>query len=1006
MKIPLKPLFIFILISHSWTIFAQISLPKLISDGMILQRNQPVNVWGWAQSYETVQLEFGSDSYTTKADADGHWTIELPPQPAGGPFVLSFHASNTIHIQDVWFGDVWLASGQSNMELPMERVKFTYKEEMHNDDFPLIRQFTVPDGYDFHHPHTDVDAGHWVAAHKGNLSEFSAVAYFFAKHLHQEYNIPIGIINSALGGSPIEAWMSEEYLKKFPYAYEELSTFRNQCFVDSTISSDQTRNDRWYSEMNGLDKGVQGKEWQHLSLQEASKRSLFLETMELPGYWWNTTTLGDINGVVWFKKTIELSEDWEDKEAALWLGRVVDQDYTYINGEFVGYTSYQYPPRRYRIPAGVLQAGENEITIRAINSSGKGGFFLDKPYFIALPGDTLDLRGSWNYELGTQMPTLESQTFVRWKAGGLYNKMIHPLVPYALKGVIWYQGESNTKAPSNYAELKKALIDNWRKDWNQAELPFLYVQLANFMAVQEQPMESNWAELRDQQRQSLALHNTGMAVSIDLGEWNDIHPLRKKPIGDRLALEARRVAYNDELVSSGPLPNHAQFLDHEVQIYFKHVGDGLVAKDAPTLQYFELSADGTTFVPAQAHIYGNTVRVSSENLRNPIAVRYAWAHNPESANLYNRAGLPASPFELRKQSGLAEVYRDHFKIGTAINTTIARSSAAELNGIVEKHFNTITAENVLKAESVQPEKGRWDFSEADAFVQYGLGHDHFVVGHTLVWHNQTPEFYFKKEDGTAHSSDEMIQIMEDHIQRVTGRYVGKIDAWDVVNEVIDNDGSYRPTLWVEAVGDGDLMVKKAFQFAESYAPDTELYYNDFNAWRPEKRDGIMRMARMLQHEGIRIDGIGMQGHWGLNYPDLEYIEAAIDSFATLGLKVMITELDIDVLPLTQEGQIIGTGMLHPQYELEEFERYLDPYPHGLPEEVQEKLSQRYAELFTLFVEKSAAIDRVTFWGVHDSMSWKNDYPINGRTNYPLLFNRDLSPKPAVQQLLDYKESNQ
>jgi endo-1,4-beta-xylanase len=234
---------------------------------------------------------------------------------------------------------------------------------------------------------------------------------------------------------------------------------------------------------------------------------------------------------------------------------------------------------------------------------------------------------------------------------------------------------------------------------------------------------------------------------------------------------------------------------------------------------------------------------------------------------------------------------------------------------------------------------------------------------------------------------------------VAGRYAGRVDAWDVVNEVVDNDGAYRPTTWVNGIGDGDELVALAFQFAAEYAPDTELYYNDFNAWRPTKRDGIVRLVRRLQDAGIRIDGVGMQGHWGLNYPKTDYIEAAIDSFAALGVKVMITELDVDVLPLTKEGQIIGTGMSDPQFQLEEFEAFLDPYPDGLPDDVQQALTARYEELFGLFYRKRDQIDRVTFWGAHDGMSWKNGYPVPGRTNYPLLFDRDRQPKPALDAVL-------
>ncbi|WP_228852661.1 endo-1,4-beta-xylanase [Aegicerativicinus sediminis] len=349
---------------------------------------------------------------------------------------------------------------------------------------------------------------------------------------------------------------------------------------------------------------------------------------------------------------------------------------------------------------------------------------------------------------------------------------------------------------------------------------------------------------------------------------------------------------------------------------------------------------------------------------------------------------------------LKDAYRNAFKMGSAINEDIVSGADQKSKDIIISQFNTITPENCMKAGPINPEPGIYNFEPADDFVAFGQANNMFIIGHTLIWHNQTPDWFFKDDLGNPNTTEAQAERLRSHIEMVAGRYSGKVHAWDVVNEVIDNDGSYRPTTWVNSIGDGDELVKLAFKHASKYAPDTELYYNDFNAWRPAKRDGIMRMVRMLQNEGIRIDGIGIQGHWGLNYPKTEYIEAAIDSFASLGVKVMITELDVDVLPLTKEGQIIGTGLLHPQYELEEFKEFLDPYRNGLPEEMQHALADRYAELFEIFYRKKDKIDRVTLWGLHDGMTWKNDYPINNRTNYPLLYDRNKNPKPALQAILN------
>ncbi len=369
--------------------------------------------------------------------------------------------------------------------------------------------------------------------------------------------------------------------------------------------------------------------------------------------------------------------------------------------------------------------------------------------------------------------------------------------------------------------------------------------------------------------------------------------------------------------------------------------------------------------------------------------------------LFYSSCSPAQQMNTSGHTGkvLKEVYKDAFLLGTAVTPAITSGADQPSQEIVISQFNTITVENVMKAALINPEPGVFRFGPADDFVAFGEKHKMFIVGHTLVWHNQCPAWFFTNASGKPNTKEEQIERLREHIRVVAGRYAGKVHAWDVVNEVIDNDGSYRPTTWVNAMGNGDTLVKYAFQFAAEFAPNTELYYNDFNAWRPEKRDGIVRLVKMLQKQGIRIDGVGMQGHWGLNYPKTKYIEDAIDAYAACGVKVMITELDVDVLPLTKEGQIIGQGMADKQFQLEEFKTYLDPYPKQLPDSMQTLLANRYSELFGIFYKKRDKIARVTLWGVHDGMSWKNDYPIPGRINYPLLWSRDKKPKPALEAVL-------
>ena len=352
---------------------------------------------------------------------------------------------------------------------------------------------------------------------------------------------------------------------------------------------------------------------------------------------------------------------------------------------------------------------------------------------------------------------------------------------------------------------------------------------------------------------------------------------------------------------------------------------------------------------------------------------------------------------------LKNVYSNAFLMGVSVNDAIVLGADKASQDIVLKQFNCITLENSMKAALINPQPGVFNYAPADAFVAFGQAHYMFIIGHTLVWHNQVPAWFFINAEGKPNSKEEQIERLRNYIKAVAGRYAGKVNAWDVVNEVIDNDGSYRHTSWVNSFGNGDTLVKYAFKFAGEFAPNAELYYNDFNAWRPEKRDGIVRMVKMLQKEGIRIDGVGMQGHWGLDYPKTTYIEAAIDAFAACDVKVMITELDVDVLPLTKEGQIIGQGMSDKQFQLEEFKSFLDPYRNGLPDSVQQLLTNRYRELFRIFYSKKDKIARVTFWGVHDGMSWKNNYPVPNRINYPLLWDRSRQPKPALNAVLHVPE---
>jgi sialate O-acetylesterase len=636
---------ILILSFVSITTFSQVRLPKLISDGMILQREANVNIWGWATEGEKISIDFMNKTYKTAADEKGNWNVMLPKLKAGGPFEMKIKASNIITVKDIMVGDVWVCSGQSNMELPMSRVSWNYPGEIEHSENKYIRQFIVPDKYDFNGPEKDFSDGAWKSASPENTPDFSAVAYFFAKEIYNKYKVPIGLINSALGGSPVESWISENTLKEFPNYYNEALMFRDASLIRKIEDADNARTNAWYSLLRKIDEGYKDPQnvWYEQSLNDADWL-----TTKVPGYWADTE-LGYKNGVVWFRKKVDIPSSVAGKPAKLILGRIVDADSVFVNGVFVGTTSYQYPPRRYNIPKDLLKEGENSIVIRVISNIGKGGFVPDKQYEIVSGNDTIDLKGEWLFKLGAEMPPLASQTFIRWKPLGLYNAMIAPLINYKIKGVIWYQGESNAERPWEYFKLFSAMINDWRTNWNEGNFPFLFVQLPNFMEAKKEPSESNWALLREAQLKTLSLPETGMAVAIDIGEWNDIHPLDKKYVGKRLALAAQKVAYGDkDVVSSGPIYNSMKIDGNKIILSFSNIGTGLMAKGNGELKYFAIAGDDGKFIWAKAKIEGDKVIVWNDKIANPLAVRYAWADNPEGANLFNHDGLPASPFRTDK----------------------------------------------------------------------------------------------------------------------------------------------------------------------------------------------------------------------------------------------------------------------------------------------------------------------------------------------------------------------
>lgn len=651
----MKYLLIVIISVCSFMTQAKVVLPRLVSNGMVLQRGKELKIWGWADKNESIKLSFLNKNYETKADELGNWHINMPAQSAGGPYQMTVKGENEILIQNILIGEVWVCAGQSNMELPIRRVEVAYPGLVKNSTNSKIRHFGVKTTYRFENEAQDFETGEWKEANPNDVLEFSAVGYFFAKSIYEKYKIPVGLITIAVGGSPAEAWLSEGVIKNYPEYYKKLTFYQRSGVVDSVKKSDAAGISNWNKNIDENDKGLKESvkwvnndysfsNWNSIILPGMLKNNPFL--MNEKEQHMNVSGNLKTNGVIWFKKTVNIRKDQLNKTTKLILGALVDRDDVYFNGTLVGSTGYQYPPRRYAVPSNLIKEGENIITVRLVSNVGNGGFVPDKFYGLTFDNDTLNLAGEWKYKVGyatTPMPG--GQTTFHYQPSTLFNAMLAPIFNYKIEGVLWYQGESNTRNPKEYSSLFSNLVTDWRKHFHQGDFPFLYVQLANFMEAVKTPQESNWAEMRNVQRKALSIPNTGMAVIIDIGEWNDIHPLNKGDVGERLSLLARKLAYKEtNLLATGPLFKSAQIDKNTLVLSFDAVGKGLKSKNNHPLSGFAIAGADKKFVVAKAIIKGNKVIVSSDEVKSPKFVRYAWANNPVEANLTNSSGLPASPF--------------------------------------------------------------------------------------------------------------------------------------------------------------------------------------------------------------------------------------------------------------------------------------------------------------------------------------------------------------------------
>lgn len=630
-------------------------LSRLISDGMVLRQGRKANIWGYASPGERIDICFLGKKTEAVTGIDGKWMTQLYDLKPGGPYemLITCESGGEIRLKDILIGEVWVCSGQSNMELPISRVADRYPQVREDEGNTHIRVFKINEKYSFHGPLKELESGHWQAAKQSTIMNFSALAYFFAQYLYEAACIPVGIINASLGGAPAQAWMSEEMLEDFREYEEDIAACKNDDFIKAQLGRNENLSEEWFNYLKGQDEGLgrKGQPWYHPQLRDEEWQEI-----NLPGFF-AETGIKNFTGSLWFRKKIFLSEDTEGKQGSLLLGTIVDSDEVYMNGILVGSTAYQYPPRKYTVPEGILKAGENTLTVRVVCDTGKGRFTPGKRYALITEKEEVSLEGPWKYRVGGLCGKRPENIFISWKPTGLYNGMLAPCLDYTITGVLWYQGESNTDSPDNYQELFRKLIKGWRRDWKQGDFPFLFVQLPNF-SIDIPAGDVGWQKIREAQRQALKLPNTSMVVSIDLGEDNDLHPTKKKEIACRLSLCARALAGLEKLEYSGPQVIEAVQEGEEIVLTFSHAQTGIVTQCGSFYPgNFLVAGKNKHYQKAEAVISGNEVILKWQNsngetmMQRPEYVHYAYSNSPKEALLYNREGLPASPFEIKiKQS--------------------------------------------------------------------------------------------------------------------------------------------------------------------------------------------------------------------------------------------------------------------------------------------------------------------------------------------------------------------
>jgi sialate O-acetylesterase len=657
------PAFALMLFSLPVASRADVRVPSLIGDHMVLQQGRKVRVWGTAEPGERVTVTFNGNAARAVADERGRWQVFVGPFKAGGPFEMTVSGKNILTFRDVLVGELWVCSGQSNMEWPLANAQDGARE-VAQADYPEIHLFTVSKKTSAT-PLEDVE-GRWVVTKPQTVAQFSAVGYFFGRELYRRLKVPVGLIHTSWGGTPAEAWTSRDALAAEPAFKPMLNRFDAELKDLPRLQSEYERaRVEWGRRYVTQDAGNKGEA---MGYADPAREFADWRRMRVPQAWESAGL--DVDGSVWFRREVSVPAAWAGRDLTLSLGAIDDFDTTYFDGVRVGATGEETPnswtvPRRYRVPGSLVRAGRNVIAVRVFDRVGGGGFVGGEMWLApesAAKTEALPLDGDWYYKEESTVPSRRIDYSRQPQPPGpanqnnptvLYNAMLAPLLPYTIRGAVWYQGESNAGRAYQYRTLFPTMIRDWRARWGEGDFPFYFVQLPNWQPIKPEPSESEWAELREAQLMALRLPHTGMAVAIDLGSPEELHPRNKLPVALRLARWALAETYGQKLEESGPLYRAYTIEGDKVRVRFTHAkGLQTMPGDKPALlKGFAIAGADHKFVWADARIEGETVVVWSKSITRPLAVRYDWADSPDG-NLYNSAGLPASPFRTDDWPGL------------------------------------------------------------------------------------------------------------------------------------------------------------------------------------------------------------------------------------------------------------------------------------------------------------------------------------------------------------------